>query len=408
MTIAKQPQALFDSAPLNPPDSIFGLIEEFKRDPSPDKINLSVGVYQDDSGRTPIMNCVLEAEKRMLEGRASKNYLPIDGLPKYNDLVGRLVLGDAASHPDLHWATAQTVGGTAALRIAGEVLRRTFNTDTIWMSQPTWANHPQIFEAAGLKLRYYNYLDAQKTRLDFQSLIDSISAAEPGQAILLHTVCHNPTGVDPTPEQWTELNSVVLQRRLIPIFDFAYQGFGVDLNDDSFPIRDFILNGGEAFICNSFSKNFGLYAERVGGITVVGGQESSTRAVLSQVQANIRTMYSNPPLHGGQIVQTILGDAELRKQWESELADIRNRILELRSAFVERMSDLIPQRDFQYINEQRGMFSYSGLTAPQVERLKKEFAIYALSSGRINIAGINSRNLEPLCKAIAEVIGSDP
>jgi aspartate aminotransferase len=402
MTLIQPP--IFESAPHSPPDSIFGLIEEFKQDPRPQKINLSVGVYQDESGLTPVMKCVSAAEKIMLEEGFSKNYLPIDGLPEFNQLVGNLVLVNDTRGQRFPWATSQTPGGTVALRIAGEMLKRVFSTDTIWLSNPTWANHPQIYHAAGLKVQYYQYLDATNTRLDFQRLIDSLSSANPGQAILLHTVCHNPTGVDPSAEQWPELLSLIQERNLIPIFDFAYQGFGVNLVDDAYPIRHHLDTGGEALICNSFSKNFGLYAERVGAITAVAQKESVAQAMHSQIQATIRTIYSNPPLHGGKIVQTVLSNRQLRQQWETELAEIRQRILQLRADFVDRMNQLLPGRDFEYIRQQRGMFTYSGLAASQVSRLKNEFAIYALSSGRINIAGINRENLDPLCHAIATVL----
>ena len=396
---------MFATAPLNPPDSIFGLIEQFKKDPSPDKINLSVGVYQDDSGKTPVMDCVRSAEQKMLEAAASKSYLPIDGGPAYNRLIGHLVLGELlADNPDIHWATAQTPGGTVSLRIAGDLLRRVFDVDTIWMSNPTWANHPQIYDAAGFNIKKYDYLDENKTGLDFRALIKSLDQASPNQAVLLHTVCHNPTGVDPTTAQWRELAALIRERQLIPIFDFAYQGFGENIDSDAFPIRHFVETGGEALICNSFSKNFGLYAERVGGITVVAANSESAAAMLSQIKLTIRTMYSNPPLHGGRIVETVLGDPDRRKKWESELAAIRNRILELRATFVATMHELAPDHDFQYINQQRGMFSYSGLTPAQVQRLRKEHSIYILGSGRINIAGINSGNLQRLCEAIASVL----
>ena len=394
---------MFKTAPLNPPDSIFGLIEQFKKDTNPNKVNLSVGVYQDESGATPVMKCVRLAEQKMLEAAGTKSYLPIDGRPNYNRAIGKLILGELYDKPDFHAVSAQTPGGTVSLRIAGELLRRVFNVDTIWMSNPTWANHPKIYAAAGLNVKKYDYLDEQGTRLDFDSMVSTLSQAEPNQAVLLHTVCHNPTGVDPSPEQWEQLCSVVKEKQLFPIFDFAYQGFGTDLDSDAFPIRSYVESGGEALICNSFSKNFGLYAERVGGITAVSQNEDASKAMLSQIKLTIRTMYSNPPLHGGTIVDTVLNDPELRQVWETELAAIRNRILELRSKFVQAMEAKLPQRDFEYILQQRGMFSYSGLTANQVERLREEHAIYALSSGRINIAGINSGNLDQICNAIASV-----
>ncbi len=399
-------RTMFDSAPLNPPDSIFGLIEDFKRDSNPNKINLSVGVYQDETGKTPVMDCVRTAEQMILEANGSKGYLPIDGLPGYNQAVGQLILGQSiCQNKEIHQCTAQTPGGTVALRIAGELLRRVFNVDTVWMSNPTWANHPNIFSTAGLQVEKYEYLDENKTGLDFDRVVASLEQARPNQAILLHTVCHNPTGVDPTNEQWQALTSLIKAKQLFPIFDFAYQGFGEDVEADAFPIRNFVESGGEALVCNSFSKNLGLYAERVGGVTAVTHSADSAAAMLSQIMLTIRTMYSNPPLHGGQIVSTVLNDSALRQTWQTELAEIRNRILDLRARFVAQMQQLVPDRDFQYINRQRGMFSYSGLTADQVERLRVDHAIYALSSGRINIAGINSHNIDRLCNAIASVIG---
>lgn len=404
MTITRAKYMIFDSAPVNPPDSIFGLIEDFKRDPRPEKINLSVGVYQDEAGQTPVMKCVQEAERILLEKKGSKNYLPIDGSPEFCRLVGELVLGDSLMPTDIYWATAQTPGGTVALRIAGEMLRRVFNVRTIWMSNPTWNNHDQIYEAAGLERRSYLYLDESKTALDFFRLQQSLEATSPGDAILLHTVCHNPTGVDLSKDQWMELSAMIQHRGLIPIFDFAYQGFGDDLQTDSFPIRQYVQTGGEAIICNSFSKNFGLYAERVGGITAVTQTENAAVAMRSQIQATIRTIYSNPPLHGGKVVETILASDELRQLWEHELGEIRQRIQDLRNQFAEKLEALIGGKSFDYIRQQRGMFSFSGLTPPQVVRLRDEWGIYALISGRINIAGINHSNLEKICTAIAQVM----
>ncbi len=404
MSLLQHASRQFENAPLNPPDSIFGLNEEFKQDTRNPKINLSVGVYQDELGRVPMMASVKMAEKMLLEAGGGKNYLPINGLPAYNQMVGELVLGEiTASKEDVYWSTLQTPGGTGALRIAGETLRRALHCGVIWISNPTWANHSQIFHAAGLTIRHYEYLDSSQTRLDFEQLIDSLASAEAGQAILLHAVCHNPTGVDPSPSQWQELIQLVRQKELIPIFDFAYQGFGENLVSDSLPIQLAIEAGCEILICNSFSKNFGLYAERVGGVTVVAGSDSGCRSMASQLALTIRTIYSNPPLHGGSIVATVLGDAALRRQWEAELTEIRQRIASLRTVFVSQLSQLTPAMNFDHILQQRGMFSYSGLTSEQVQRLKQEYAIYALSSGRINVAGINQSNLEYLCQAIAAV-----
>ena len=396
---------MFESAPLNPPDSIFGLIEQFKKDENPLKINLSVGVYQDESGTTPVMQCVRLAEEKLLAGYGTKSYLPIDGAPAYNQAIGKLILGESLyESPSVHSVSAQTPGGTVSLRLAGELLRRVFNVNTVWMSNPTWANHPKIYGAAGLEVKKYDYLDEQGTGLDFDRILESLRDAQPNEAVLLHTVCHNPTGVDPTIEQWKVLGEFIKERQLFPIFDFAYQGFGESLDADAFPIRNFIESGGEALVCNSFSKNFGLYAERVGGISAISPNAETAAAMLSQIKLTIRTMYSNPPLHGGAIVNTVLHDSELRNLWTSELTEIRQRILELREKFVGAMQARVPEKNFEYINRQRGMFSYSGLTAEQVERLKSEHSIYILGSGRINVAGINSENLDRLCDAIASVV----
>jgi aspartate/tyrosine/aromatic aminotransferase len=287
------------------------------------------------------------------------------------------------------------------LRLAGELLRRVFEVDAIWMSSPTWANHTKIFATAGLEIKKYEYLDDDGTGIGFDKILASLESAKTGEAILVHAVCHNPTGVDPSPEQWKHLFNVISSKGLIPVFDFAYQGFGESIEADAAPIREFVSAGNEAIICNSFSKNFGLYGERVGGITAVSQSADASQAMLSQIKLMIRTMYSNPPLHGALIVDAVLGDVDLRAIWEAELAEVRERIIQLRHDFVAEMSKRLPDRDFSYINRQRGMFSYSGLSKDQVERLRTEHSIYALGSGRINIAGINSANMHRLCDAIA-------
>jgi aspartate/tyrosine/aromatic aminotransferase len=403
---------MFLATPLNPPDSIFGLIEEFKKDPRKDKVNLSVGVYQDESGTTPLMKCVRDAESVLAQQAGSKNYLPIDGIPSYNSLIGNLILGDElcpveaspVRSTSIHSVTAQTPGGTAALRIAGDLLKRVYRVGSLWISDPTWANHQQIFEMAGLNLKVYGYLDDKGTGLDFEKVLAALETARANDAVLLHTVCHNPTGVDFGPEQWRTINQLLRDKSLLPIFDFAYQGFGTGIEPDATPIRDYCRDGGEGFICNSFSKNFGLYGERVGGITAVASSASSAAAVLSQIKLQIRTIYSNPPLHGGAIVSTVLSDRQMRSDWAVELAAMRERIEQLRSRFVEIVNRITPAQDFEYVNHQRGMFSYSGLNPEQVERLKHEYGIYALTTGRINIAGLNGSNIERVCEAIAEVV----
>lgn len=396
---------MFKAAPLNPPDAIFGLNAQFKADKNPNKVNLTVGVYQDESGKTPVMHCVRDAERVLLDNAGTKSYLPIDGSASYQKAVAELVLGETLmARTDVHTATAQTPGGTVSLRLAGELLKRVFDVKAIWMSNPTWANHPNIYKSAGLEVKKYDYLDDAGTGLDFSKVMASLEQAEPNEAVLVHTVCHNPTGVDPSPEQWQQLGELLRERQLFPVFDFAYQGFGESLDADAFPIRSFVEAGGELLVCNSFSKNFGLYAERVGGLTAVTHDPEVAKAMQSQIKLTIRTMYSNPPLHGGAIVDTVLNDEALRTKWVGELEEIRSRIAELRNQFVTAMQARIPDHDFSYINRQRGMFSYSGITAEQADRLREEDSIYLLRSGRINIAGINQNNLDQICDAFARVI----
>ena len=398
---------MFETVPVNPPDAIFGLNEQFKKDSSDQKVNLTVGVYKDANGQTPIMDAVKKAEQILLKNSTTKSYLPIDGSAAYRSSVAELVLGDALAKK-VFPATAQTPGGTVSLRVAGELVKRILNVGTIWMSNPTWANHGKIFTQAGLAIKHFDYLDESSTRLDFDKVTATVGQAKSGDAILLHTVCHNPTGVDLSKDQWQSLSEQIKSKSLVPIFDFAYQGFGESLEADAFPIRNFVESGGEAIVCNSFSKNFGLYGERVGGITAVAQSAEVCAAMQSQIKSTIRTMYSNPPIHGGAIVETVLADTELRKIWEAELTGIRERIVALRASFVAKMEALVPGKDFGYINQQRGMFSYSGLSKSQADKLREEHSIYILGSGRINIAGMNDSNMDQICNAIAKVLSPSP
>ena len=395
---------MFESAKLLPPDAIFGLTEKFRSDPNDNKISLTVGVYKDESGNTPLMKAVADAEKILAEKNASKSYLPIDGMPAYNDHIGRMLLGPVAD--SVKWKSSQTPGGTGALRVTGELIKTAIGIDTIWMSKPTWANHPKIFENAGFTVRQHEYLSTEGVSLDFEAMKKSIADnAKSGEAILLHGACHNPTGVDPTKAQWAELLEVVAEKKLLPIFDFAYQGFGDGLDEDASAIRDFLASGKqEAIICSSFSKNFGLYGERVGGLTIVTTSDDASAAMQTQVKTIIRRMYSNPPTHGAAIVNTVLSDQTLCASWKSELDEMRERIKKLRTAFVDTMQEVAPGRDFSFINDQRGMFSYSGLTDDVADSLMKDHSVYILRSGRINVAGINDSNRQRLCQAIASVI----
>ena len=395
---------MFESVELDPPDAVFGFVEKFRNDPCETKVNLTVGVYKDENGITPLMKAVADAEKILIEANASKTYLPIDGMRAYNNHVGNLLLGPVAD--SVKWQSAQTPGGTGALRVTGELLKTAVGIDTIWMSDPTWANHPKIFNNAGLNVCHHAYLNEAGVALDFERMMKSIAdETKAGQAILMHGACHNPTGVDPNAEQWAELLKLVADKGLLPVFDFAYQGFGDGLDEDASSIRKFLSEGtNEAIICNSFSKNFGLYGERVGGLTIVSKTEDASAAMQSKVKTVIRRMYSNPPTHGASIVNTVLSDATLRQSWEQELEEMRVRVKKLRTAFVATMKEVAPQRDFGFINDQRGMFSYSGLKGQFAERLLEEHSVYILGSGRINVAGINDSNRQKLCESIAAVL----
>jgi aspartate/tyrosine/aromatic aminotransferase len=397
--------AMFQDLQLAPPDPILGLTAAFKEDPRANKINLSVGVYQDSAGRTPVLECVKAAERRMAERESTKDYLPIDGSGEYNTRVRALMLGEKHEAATSGRAlTAHTPGGTAALRVAADFIKQKFPTASVWLSKPTWANHPSIFEAAGVPTKTYAYFDAASSKLDIDAMLSDLKRIPAGDVVLLHGCCHNPSGIDPTRAEWKRIADVVHARSLLPLVDFAYQGFGDGLDEDAVGLLELCRPGSELLIANSFSKNFGLYCERVGGLTVVAANADAAKAAMSHVKRAIRANYSNPPLHGAAIVGTILGDAELRKRWLVELAQMRDRINGMRHTFVETMKRKTPQRDFSFIAGQRGMFSFSGLTPAQVDELRSKHAIYIVGNGRINVAGMTPANLEPLCDAIASVL----
>lgn len=396
----------FDSVPSAPQDAILGLNEAFQKDANPRKINLSVGVYKDASGKTPIMRCVKQAEERILRGETTKNYLGIEGSPDYGRRVQELLFGaDSPGVDPRRAATAHTPGGTAALRVAADFLKRIFPTANVWLSDPTWPNHPSVFTAAGLGVRTYPYFDPATNGLAFERTLAALEDVPPEDVVLLHGCCHNPTGIDPTPEQWSRIAEVVGRRKLLPLVDFAYQGLADGIREDTVGFSALVRTGCDLLIASSFSKNFGLYNERVGALTALCHAPAAAEAVLSQIKTCIRANYSNPPAHGAAIVTTILSDAELRTLWESEVREIRDRINGVRSNFVRMLAEKGVTRDFSFISRQRGMFSYSGLNPEQVKRLREEHAIYLVGSGRINVAGINEQNIGPLCAAIAEVLG---
>jgi aspartate/tyrosine/aromatic aminotransferase len=397
---------MFQTLPQAPPDAILGLAEAFRQDPNPRKINLSVGVYQDENGRTPILECVKRAEERLLAKETHKSYLPIEGHAGFAAHVQRLLLG--ASHAVVssgRAVTAQTPGGTAALRVAADLLKRHFPRARVWLSTPTWANHPAIFQAAGLEVVTYPYLDRAGRGLDLAGMLERLSGAAAGDVVVLHACCHNPTGVDPTLPQWAQVGEVIRQRELLPLVDFAYQGFGQGLEEDAAGLRRLAEAAPELLVASSFSKNFGLYGERVGALTVVAADREAAQRTLSQVRVAIRTNYSNPPLHGAAIVACILDDAELAGLWQQELAAMRQRIAQMRSLFVATMRRKAPHHDFSFIEQQRGMFSFSGLTNLQVDELRTRHSVYVVGNGgRINVAGMTPTNMEPLCDAIAAVL----
>ena len=396
---------MFQQIEAAPPDPILGLTEAFQADTNPEKINLGVGVYKDAAGTTPVLACVKKAEARLLAGEATKSYLGIGGSPEYARCAQQLAWGP--SHEVLtsgRVRSVQSPGGTGALRVAGDFIHANFPGAKIWMSQPTWANHANVFAAAGIETQSYTYHNAAEHCLDFEGMMKSLGEAPAGDVVLLHGSCHNPSGIDPTLDQWRAIGDLVAERGLLPLVDFAYQGFGEGLEADAAGLRELSRPGQELLVCSSFSKNFGLYRERIGALSLVAADSAAADAALSQVKRVVRANYSNPPYHGAGIVETILTDPELHAEWESELTEMRDRINGMRGLFVETMSKHAPGRDFSFIQQQRGMFSFSGLTKEQVEQLKSEYAIYIVGSGRINVAGITESNVERLCEAIAAVL----
>jgi aspartate/tyrosine/aromatic aminotransferase len=397
---------MFESLSMAPPDPILGLTEAFKKDPNPDKINLGVGIYLDEDGKAPTLASVREAARRLAKAAPDPSYLPIVGLPEYNDRVQRVVLGE--EHPVLaegRVATAQAPGGTGALRVAADLLKQAGPANpTIWISDETWANHPGIFGAAGFEIRRYPYYDPKTQGLRLKAMLDAIANIPRGDAILLQGVCHNPTGIDPTPAEWDRIAEAIGMQGLLPLIDFAYQGLARGLEDDAYGVRLFAEPGREAIVASSFSKNFSLYNERVGAVTIIGSTADAAQRALSHVKQVIRSNYSNPPRHGGALVAGVLGDPALRAQWEQEVAGIRERIRAMRSLLAQALADRQVPGDFSSITRQHGLFSYSGLTPGQVDALRERHSIYVVRNGRINVAGITRHNIDRLATALAGVL----
>jgi len=397
--------SLFTAVEMAPRDPILGLNEQFNADSNPDKVNLGVGVYYDDDGKLPLLECVKVAERQMMEAPKARGYLPIDGIAAYDSAVKNLVFGAASDAVKSgRVATIQALGGTGGLKVGADFLKRLSPDAKVLISDPSWENHRAIFESAGFEVITYPYYDAATRGLNFDAMLAGLQALPEKTVVVLHACCHNPTGVDATPEQWKQIVQAVQQRDLVPFLDIAYQGFGDGLEPDRQAVELFAQSGLTFLISSSFSKNFSLYGERVGALTIVDASKDESARVLSQLKRVIRSNYSNPPTHGGTIVATVLGNADLRAQWEQELGQMRERIKLMRQGLLERLQARGVKQDFSFIVRQRGMFSYTGLTAAQVERLQKEFAVYAISSGRICVAALNTRNLDYVADAIAAVL----
>jgi aspartate/tyrosine/aromatic aminotransferase len=396
---------MFDAVTPAAPDAILGLTEAYNNDDRPGKVNLGVGVYKDASGKTPVLASVKEAERRLIDAEATKSYKPIDGDPAYGACVQGLLFGAESSIvTGKRAATSHCPGGTGALRVAGDYLHANHPGATLWLSDETWPNHPAIFQAAGLEMKRYPYFDARANALDFGAMLEGLSKASAGDVVLLHGCCHNPTGVDMSAEQWVKVAELCAEKKLLPLLDFAYQGFAEGIEQDAAGLRALTAKVSELIVCGSFSKNFGLYNERVGSLTFVAGSADSVKAVQSQVKTCVRRNYSNPPAHGGAVVTTILNDAALAAQWRGELGEMRDRINAVRSLFVSTLADKGAGRDFSFITRQRGMFSYSGLNKDQVAQLRDKHAVYIVGSGRINVAGMTEANMDALCEAIVDVL----
>jgi aspartate/tyrosine/aromatic aminotransferase len=396
---------MFDRLETAPPDPILGLEEAFRRDPNPVKISLSAGVYKDAQGRTPVLRAVKLAEASILESETSKTYLGIDGSPAYATAVQGLIFG--AGHPVVSSGlavTAHTPGGTGGLRVAADFIKKINPGACVWVSQPTWPNHPNVFRAAGLPVQTYPYFDAERNTLAFDAMIDALRRLPPGDVVVLHGSCHNPTGIDLTPDQWQRVAGVVAERDLLPLVDFAYQGLAEGFREDAAGILTLSDAGHELLIASSFSKNFGLYNERVGALTVVSHSPDSAAAVLSHVKTCIRANYSNPPAHGANIVTTILASPELYREWQEEVGSMRQRIWDMRRGFSAGLRAAGATRDFSFMERQHGMFSFTGLTKEQVLRLRQEYSIYIVDSGRVNVAGLTEANLPTVCRAVASVL----
>ena len=397
--------SIFAAVEMAPRDPILGLNEAFNADARSNKVNLGVGVYCDDNGKIPLLAAVRAAEKTRLEAMPARGYQPIEGSASYNQAVQNLLFGtESALLKDGRVVTIEALGGTGALKVGADYLRRLLPTAAVYISDPSWENHRALFESAGFRVENYPYYDAATRGVAFDAMKAALSGLPAGSIVVLHACCHNPTGADLSEAQWTEVVETVRVRGLVAFIDMAYQGFADGIEPDALALKLFAASGLQFFVSSSFSKSFSLYGERVGALSIVTASKEESARVMSQVKRVVRTNYSNPPTHGGAVVAAVLSSPELRAMWEEELAGMRERIRAMRSGLVDKLKARNVAQDFSFVARQRGMFSYTGLTADQVERLKSEFGIYAVSTGRICLAALNTKNLDYVADAIAAVI----
>lgn len=398
------PDFPFSAIPMAPADPILGITEAYNADKNPEKTNLGVGVYYDENGKVPLLKCVQEAKKIILNNSSPHTYLPIDGLASYTDAVQKVVFGkECKALQDKRIVTAQTLGGTGALKIGADFIRW-FNPNlNVWISDPTWVNHRALFEAAGFTVHTYPYYDAKTKSINFEAMVAELNKIPPGSTLLLHACCHNPTGLDLSDDQWNTVINIVKERQLLPFLDMAYQGFSEGLDEDGRIIARFADNCPNVFVSNSYSKSFSLYGERIGALSFVAKNEDEASRARSQMRRVIRTNYSNPQRFGAEIVMNVLTSSELYAMWDEELSHMRVRIRQMREKLANDLSKLKAGIDFSYITKQHGLFSYSGLSSDQIQILRKDYSIYAVNSGRICVAALNENNIARVAKAIAQV-----
>ena len=393
---------MFESLELLPPDAIIGLIAEYNNDPRDPKVDLGIGVYRNAAGQTPVLDVVKEAERRLLESQTSKTYIGSAGSPAFNEAMRDLTFADSIGGDRI--AMLQTPGGSGSLRVAAGVILRAKADATVWVSGPTWANHVPLLGGAGLELKSYAYYDDEQKTLDLDAMLDALHDIPKGDIVLLHACCHNPTGIDPDEAQWRAIADVIVERELLPFVDVAYQGFAAGLDTDVFIVRELAGRVPEMLVCTSCSKNFGLYRDRVGTLFIVTADGETREIAQSQANNLVRTMYSMPPDHGAAVVETILHDEQLRAGWHGELAEMRERLQEMRQLLDEALRAEAPDHDFSHVVRAKGMFCFLGVSTEQVQRLKQDHAVYMVDSSRINIAGITADNVEHIAKSVAAVL----